>query len=207
MNWFYCTFWDYESVFLKQLHVVFLSSVRQLRVLHGVLLLIAFVERNLGWLGILMSFVFSRRSERFVWVRERNTWCNCEALPKKNLCLVWIGMCHSTTVPECGRESSLTSFTNTFLSERGRFVCIVRNSAAWIHVKSAIITSRCIFTVCTLWNIILYNCHGRAIPIKFCRMSLIFHPNDFCDRAYGGMITVDNYIILQTAWLVRVFNP
>lgn len=34
---------------------------------------------------------FSQRKQRFIWVRERNTWCNCE-LSQKVSCLLWIGV-------------------------------------------------------------------------------------------------------------------
>jgi len=47
-----------ESVFLEQLYAVFSFSVQQLRVPHEMLLLLAFVERNSGRLGFLMSLVF-----------------------------------------------------------------------------------------------------------------------------------------------------
>jgi hypothetical protein len=36
-------------------------------------------------------FCFSQTKQRFIWVRERNTWCNCEVSQKVS-CLVWIGM-------------------------------------------------------------------------------------------------------------------
>ena len=71
---------------------------------------------------------------------------------KKILCVV--GMCHSTTVPACGRESSLISFINNFPSQRVRYVCIVWNTAEWTHMKSQSITKDCILPMCALLKVI-----------------------------------------------------
>jgi uncharacterized protein (DUF779 family) len=194
MTWYHCTFWDvWVSFSQATVRCFFIQCTAITRP---------------SWNAVVVSFCGTEfRKARISYVSrfyhtEMNVLSECENEThsvilkryKKISCIVWTGMCHSTTVPACGRESSFISFINTFPLERVRYVCMycrVNSYEIWKYNQR--------LHIADVYSIESNNWHGKDIPTDWSGMSLILHPNDFCYRGYGQIIIADYH--------TQSFNP